>query len=271
MNLSPVLRKSSRTLRTFAAKYFPEILAGVGISGFLSSIVSTISATSKAKDKIREETEKKGEPLTKKEIFKHTWKYYIPTAVLAGGGAACIVGADTIHYKRNIALATLCTVADTTLADYKEEVGKVLGPKKMEEVEGNVDAKKVERNPPTDSCIMNTGLGNTLMYEPISNYYFRCSIPSVESALVKADSMRNSGEKVRLNDIFYMLNLPECTVGDYVGFPEPDEYNSSIPSTYIYDSLRKSATMTPSGEPCIQVVLGAVFMEDSVTFGSKLL
>ena len=262
MNIKPILRSSGKTVKSFMTKFCPEILTGFGITGFLGATINAISATSKAKNKIREEEEKKGEPLTKKEIAKLVWKYYIPTTILCMTSTACVVGASTINYKRNLALATMCTVADTTLNDYKEEVGKVLGPKKMEQVEGAADAKKIERNPPDESCVYNTGRGNTLMYEPFSNYYFRSSLPDVESALVKADSFRNSGDDVSMSDIYELMGLPRSAVGDMIGYAASDEFGYTGSNSLIYDSYHKSACLTPGQEPCIQIVLKPKLLED---------
>ena len=256
-----LLRGSKNALRNTMKKYCPEILMGVGVTSLFSSTVHGVFASYKVKELWDAKEKEKGEPLTRKEKFLIAWKHYIITAILSIGGAACVISADTIHYRRNAALATLCTVAETTLTDYKEEASKLLGPQKIKELEGAADAKKIEHNPPTEDCVISTGRGNTLMYEPISNYYFRSSISEVESVLVRADSMRNSGDDVLMNDIYYMLGLPNCVAGELTGFPAEDPLGHYLSETYIYETYRKEACLTPNGEPCVQIIINAKLMD----------
>lgn len=57
----------------------------------------------------------------------------------------CIVGASTVHVKRNAALATAYQLAANTLSDYKEKVIETIGEEREKEVQKKVDAKKVEK------------------------------------------------------------------------------------------------------------------------------
>ena len=89
------------------SKHSPDILLGVGIAGMVGTVVLAVAATPKAIKLIEKKKElDEVDNLTPMETVKTTWKCYIPAAVTCAASIACLIGASSVHLKRNAALAT---------------------------------------------------------------------------------------------------------------------------------------------------------------------
>lgn len=141
----PNVMKIFNTVKKAVEKKSPEILIAFGIAGMITTTVLAVKATPKAMEKIKEVEKNKKEEfdrdhgyseldtmfkLTKPEVVKATWKCYIPAAISGATSIACIVGANTVHSKRNAAIATAYKLSEKALTEYKEatieEVGKAI-------------------------------------------------------------------------------------------------------------------------------------------------
>lgn len=202
-----------------AVKYSPEILIGVGVAGYISSIFIAVAASKKADKEIeRKKKELKTDILTPKEKFKTTWKYYLPTVAMVVTSTGCIVASDSIHYKRNLALATACTLSETAFKEYREAVTETVPAKKSQEIMDNVAHRHVMDNPVNDDEIERTGLGDTLCYEPLSGRYFYSDIEKVKAAINQANKHLLNELYISLNDLYSELGLKYNDLGDYVGW-----------------------------------------------------
>ena len=127
--------KIFNTVKKAVEKKSPEILIAFGIAGMITTTVLAVKATPKAMEKIKEVEKNKKEEfdrdhgyseldtmfkLTKPEVVKATWKCYIPAAISGATSIACIVGANTVHSKRNAAIATAYKLSEKALTEYKE-------------------------------------------------------------------------------------------------------------------------------------------------------
>ena len=87
-------------------KHTPELMIGMGLTGMFSMTVLAVGATPKALRAIEQKKELEGkDKLTKVETVKVTWKYYLPAAITGATSAACIIGGNSVHLRRNAALA----------------------------------------------------------------------------------------------------------------------------------------------------------------------
>ena len=146
------MSKFIRGAKISISKHSPEILTGIGIAGMITTTFLAVRATPKAlelieekKDElnnkqVEERLDKNGDLRDYKEItklkfpdlFKATWKCYIPAAVTSVVSIACLVGASSVHIKRNAVLATAYQLSETALTEYKEKVIETIGEKKEE-------------------------------------------------------------------------------------------------------------------------------------------
>ena len=134
----------AKNARMFISKHSPEILVGVGIAGMVTTTILAVKATPKAL-KLLEEAERKNidkqlddgideadikNGLPPLEVIKVSWKPYIPAAITCATSIACIIGASSVHVRRNAALATAYKLSETALNEYKEKVIETIGEHK---------------------------------------------------------------------------------------------------------------------------------------------
>lgn len=246
-----------KSLHRSVRKYSPEILTGLGIAGMISSTVMAIKATPKAMKHIEEKKkEMNTEQLKPMEVVSTTWKCYIPSAVTILGSSACIIGASTVHTKRNAALATAYSFSESALKLYQEKVIETIGEKEEQKVRDAVAKERVERNPIVSKEVIITEKGNTLCMDSLSGRYFKSDIETIRKVINDINHNLYSDMYVSLNDYYYEIGLPGIKTGDSLGWNvdkgmiEP-EFSSqlaadgtpclvvdfSIPPTYGYDKM----------------------------------
>ena len=144
-------------------KHSPEILIGLGIASAITSTVLAVKATPKALLLIKKEEKIKARKynakydeldiaaeslsLSKPEMIKVTWKCYIPAAISGVASVAFLLGSNSVHVKRNAAIATAYKLSETALTDYKKEVIETIGEEKAKLIQDKVAQKHVDEHP----------------------------------------------------------------------------------------------------------------------------
>ncbi len=237
----------------WTSKHSPEILTGVGIAGMITTTVLAVKATPKALQLIeaekkrknaiphrKEETVNKLKPL---ETVKVAWKPYIPAAVTGVVSTACLIGASSIHLKRNAALATAYTLSQTALAEYREKVIETIGEKKEKAVREKVNEQRLESNPVSQNHVIVTGKGNTLCYEHLSGRYFKSDIEQIRKAVNDLNRTIVTDMYVSLNDFYDKFDLPHTEMGYELGW--------NIDSGLI--DVDFGSQIAEDGTPCIVI------------------
>lgn len=199
-------------------KYSPEILTGVGIAGMISSTVLAVRATPKALELLDDAKNEKGEDLSKKEVIATTWKCYIPSALTCTASVACLVGASSVNYKRNAALATAYKLSEEALTIYKEKVVETLGEKKEQAIQDKVAQEKIDRDPVTSKEVIIAGSGTTLCYDTISSRYFTSDMETIRKALNDVNKKLLAQDYVSLNEFYDEIDLDHTKIGDDIGW-----------------------------------------------------
>ena len=230
-------------LKNTFKKRTPEILTGIGIAGMVTTTVLAVKATPKAVmllNERKEELETEKLPVT--DVIKTTWKCYIPAAITCGAAIACLVGASSVNFKRNAALATAYKLSETALAEYRDAVVETIGEKKERDIRDKVAEKRVKKNPVTKSDVIVTGNGTTLCFDSISGRYFQSSMQKIESAKNKVNERMLCDNYVSLNDLYDELGM-ECTkIGEDLGW--------NIFGDGLLD-ISFSSQLTDDGTPCL--------------------
>lgn len=262
MNKSDVT-KFFKGVQTVLTKHSPEILTGIGIAGMITTTVLAVKATPKAMALIEEEKDRQNDEryleakekghdeyaqvskLKPIETIKVAWKPYIPAAVTGVFSVACLVGASSVHAKRNAALATAYQISQTALSDYREKVVETIGEKKEHAIRDKVVEKKMEENPPSNTTVLITGGGNTLIYDSHSDRYFRSDIDKVKRAVNDLNYRMISGGEmyISLNEFYDEIGLKHTDTGDVLGW--------RIDKGQI--DVRYGTQLTENGEPCIVI------------------
>ena len=237
----------------WTSKHSPEILTGLGIAGMITTTVLAVKATPRALQLIEAEKERKNaiphreEDMVMKlkplETVKVAWKPYAPAVITGVVSTACLIGASSIHLKRNAALATAYTLSQAALADYREKVIETIGEKKEKAVREKVNEKKLENNPVGQNRVIITGKGDTLCYEHLSGRYFKSDIEKIRKAVNELNRTIVTDMYVSLNDFYDMFELPHTDMGYELGW--------NIDSGLI--DIDFGSQIAEDGTPCIVV------------------
>lgn len=209
------LRRTGHTLNNNST----SILSAAAVGGVIATAVLTVKATKKVVrnlDEVSAPNELKGTP---RELVERYWKSYIPPAAAGLATIACIVGANQIGLRRQAAMLGAYTLADTAFREYKEEVIKLLGDKKEQQVHDNVAIKKMDDNPAGDNEIVLLGVEEQLCYDVLSGRYFRSDIETIRRAANDINAaILNQNMYESLNTFWAFLGLDPTTLGEEMGF-----------------------------------------------------
>lgn len=237
------LTAAAKSIKGVLERHAPEILTGIGVAGMVTSTVLAVKATPKAclliNDR-KDELEVEKLPVT--ELVKTTWKCYIPAVVTCGASIACLVGASSVNFKRNAALATAYKLSEAALSEYKDAVIETIGEKKEQSVRDKVAEERLKKNPISKSEVIVTGNGTTLCYDPVGNSYFKSSIQQIESAKNKLNARMLSENYVSLNDFYDELGIGPTKLGDDLGW---DIYKDGL------IDIAFSSRLAEDGTPCL--------------------
>lgn len=232
-------------MKTNVAKHSPEILTGFGIIGLGTTVVLAVRATPKALKMIEEKKEEEGvDELTPIETVKAAWKPYIPAAVSCVTTAACFIGANSVHVKRNTALAAAYKLSETALLEYRDQVVETVGEKKEQTIRDKVKQKQIDTIVTDETDVIYTGYGNSLCLDPLSKRLFKCDIEHirrVENSINK-QLIHDICGSASLNEFYDELGLERTDVGDILGWSTDHMINLDI-----------KPGITQKGEPCLVI------------------
>ena len=231
-----------KTIRSGLAKHSPAILTALGITGMIGTTVLAVKATPKALDLIenkKEELDK--DKLTVVETVKATWKCYVPAVITCATSAACLIGASSVHTKRNAALATAYKLSESALIEYRDKVVETIGEKKEQSVRDAIAKDHVEKNPVTNNEVVITDRGYTLCYDELSGRYFYSDIEKIKKAANELNRQMLNDMYVSLNELYYELGLEGTKLGEQMGW--------NVDRGLI--DLKFSATVSADDRPCI--------------------
>lgn len=240
----PNLSRISNSLKTIMKKHSPEILTGIGIAGMVTTTVLAVKATPKALILIQEKKEQEEkERLTPVETVRTTWICYVPSAVICLMSIACLVGASTVHVKRNAALATAYALSESALKEYRGKVIETIGEKKEQTVRDAIAKDRIDKNPPVNQEVIITEKGNTLCYDVISGRYFRSDIEKLKQSVNELNRQMLNDGYISLNDFYYEIGLNSTKIGYDLGWV--------IDKGLI--ELNYSSQLSEDGTPCLVI------------------
>ena len=237
-NISKIINEIQKAV----TKHSPEILTGLGIAGMITTTVLAVKATPKALDLINDrKDELETEKLPPTEVVKTAWKCYIPAAVTCATSTACLIGASSVHLKRNAALATAYKLSESAINEYKDAVIDKIGEKKEQTIRDKVAEERMKKNPVSSSEVFITEKGNTLCYDTISGRYFKSDIDRIKRAENAINKQLLDEMYVSLNDLYDELDLDHTKLGDELGWKIDD----GLVELYF------SSQLADDGTPCV--------------------
>lgn len=268
----PNISKLVGCCKTALIKHSPEILMGVGIGGMITTVGLAVKATPKALTIMDEEiqyrivTNKQDDNenieglikvadnpnesekyqfghyrLPYKDAIKVTWRCYISTAVTGVLSIACLIGASSVHLRRNTALAAAYTLSESALKEYKSKVIETIGEKKEKSIRESIAKDRLEQDPVSNKEIVITKKGDTLCYDIHSGRYFKSDIEKIKKTINELNRMMITDGYVSLNELYYELGLAETKLGNDLGW--------NIKNGLI--DVNFSSHLASDGTPCL--------------------
>lgn len=168
-------------------KNLPVIFMGLNILSTGIAVGSGVYATIKAVRKIDEKTLESERKLTKLEIFKAVWPYYIPTAISTASAFGCALASNHESQKRILALSTALDLTTTSYQAYKDRAKKILGEKEGERLEKEIVKERMKEiepsSVPLDLSYQNGGL--MPCHDLVTGKWFYSSDEMISQAVIK--------------------------------------------------------------------------------------
>lgn len=208
-------------------KQSPIILAGIGISGVVTTSVLAARGSIRANELIREAEFKKGEEtgdcvLTTREKLQAGWKPYAPAIISGTLTVAAIVASTTISQKRQTALAGLYALSETALKEYQDKIEATYGPKEVQKIRDEINGDRVKNAsvPPWDDSVLPQG--TVQCFDKLTGRKFSCSAERLKRAENDLNAAILGGDMcASLNELYSLIDSPElpcCTLGEEVGW-----------------------------------------------------
>lgn len=252
--------KLCKDAKVMVSKRSPEILTGLGIAGMITTTVLAVKATPKAMKLLEEakkdifdnldpedipgnNTDYTDISLKPIEMVKVAWKPYIPAAITGVASITCIIGASSVHAKRNAAIAAAYNLSQTALTEYKDKVVETIGEKKEQAIKDKIAKDKIKKDPVSKSEVIVTGKGNTLCYDAFNSRYFYSDIDQIKRAINELNRIMLNQMYVSLNDFYDELNLKHSGNGDELGWKLDDGFVE----------VDFSSQLSDDGRPCLVI------------------
>ena len=239
-----MVKKIFSAVSKFARKNKPQILTGMGLSGFISFGVFVGIETVKAVRLVDErKKELNVEKLPPKELLKTAAPCYIPAVISAGLSSACILGAGVENTRRTAAIATAYSISEKAFSEYKKEVVAKVGEKKEQEIAESIDQRRINHQASPSSDVLMIGDGEVLCFDTVTGRYFKSTKNDIERARNYINSTLIDENTATLNLFFSELDIPTVKVGEDIGWDIEREKLD----------IRYSSQITPEGKPCLVI------------------
>jgi len=228
------------SIKSTILQHLPLILTGLGTMGVIATAYSAICDHKNARNWYDYEFE--GDvPENRLQMAKLTWKFYIRTYVIAGLTITCIVGANHIGTKRQLAIASLYSLTDLAFKEYRQKNVETIGQRKEKGVYEEALGKRINSRPVGSSEIILTGKGEALFYDSISGRYFKSNIEHIRRTVNTLNTQIINQSFVALDELYYEIGLKPTKISNDVGW--------NLDTGLI--ELSFGTCLTDSGEACI--------------------
>ena len=237
MNLG-LIGNTMRKVIQIGVKNSPAILTGIAACGVVATAASTAKAVVESRDYITahdmdeelkvERYEHNGTDYdhyvyyrqrTFVEKAKLTWRIWITPVFIGGTTIACILGANHISTKRNVALAAAYSMSEEAAREFRDKVANTIGEKKVNKIDNEIMQDHVSANPTIEDNVTYTNLGEQLMYDKFSGRYFRGGQLEVEKRMLMLDKkMARTWSDGLVNDLYELIGLAPIPLGENYGW-----------------------------------------------------
>lgn len=204
----------------------PELLTGIGLTSLAGAAVYCVFADEpklvldQARRDIEQQEGEDNVELTKWESAKALMLAYWPAVAMFVVGAGCVIASDCIDDKRQAALSAAYNMSNLALTTFKDKAVEKLGIDKVKEIQEEADVEVSKRVPaPTaEAMVYGNDTGKQLCFDSWSGRYFWSTLEEIRSTYNTLNEQLINENFVSMNEIFCYLGMPECDMGDDVGF-----------------------------------------------------
>jgi hypothetical protein len=204
----------------------------MAVAGVATTAVMAVKATPRA-IKIIENAEKGDILLTPQQKLALIAPCYIPAAMVGVGTMAAIIGANTVHLKRQAALISAYSLIENRFQDYQSKVSEAFGKNKEQKVRDELAQDQVDANPPSQSNVIVTGHGDHLFKDSLSNQYFETTYESVKRAENALNRKLLYEQSVSLNEFYDLLEIPHNDLGEELGWKNGEDVELHVSATVV--------------------------------------
>jgi hypothetical protein len=215
----------------------PAILAGVAISGTVTTAYLAAKGAYKASKRISTEEFIAERDFTNREKFEETWDLYVPAVASGVVTIGCIAMSLRVNSKRTAAAYALAAISERTLDEYKEKVIEVIGEKKEQKIRDEVAQDRVSKNPP--GVILESTSG-VLCCELFTGRYFNSSMEALRKAQNDINARVVQDLYVSVDEFYYIVGLQGTSNSGNMGW-----------DSHRLMELEFTTVLTPDGKPCL--------------------
>lgn len=215
------LQKSRSILIKYFKDHRAQIAMGAGIGLMAGATVTAVPATIKAVRAVDAEKQRLGvDKLPKSDIFKISWKHYVPTFILEVAGFGSVLLSGKFNADDIAAAVTACKLAQKSHEEYRETVEETQGSKQEDVIFSEVARKTAEPVPEgiTKETSLFPGKGTQLCYDYYTKRYFWGSPDIIKDAKDLLNDRIYSEMFVSANDFYSYLDLEPIVGYDSIGF-----------------------------------------------------
>lgn len=198
----------------FCKRHATKILCGLAIG----TEAAAIYCTAKEAPIVKERLEELGPDATNWQKIKTAGKIYLPAAGFMLVSMGSIIGGTVIGDHRLQVADGLLSLSNATIAGYQKKLVDAVGKEKAQEVEDQVAQQLMHENPPEVSNVISTGMGDQLIFDPLSGRYFTHDLNKVIAAANKINKRIICEIWVPVNEWYAELGLDEVGLGNTSGW-----------------------------------------------------
>jgi hypothetical protein len=258
MKLPQVITSAGNKIVRTASKNSPTILAGVAIAGVVATAVMMVKSTLKAKEvledhedqiamleekfendpSIEEDTQKEMRKQVTINTAKKLAPIYAPAIITMGMTIACVVGCNSVHIRRQAALAAAYNISESTLRNYETKAKELIGAKKADQVKDESNIERIKSIVSGSPAVIETGKWSELFIDNQTGQLFRSNMEYVRHCVTDIDNRLTDmgGDTfVPLNDLLMAWGCYACDLGKDFGFNVESRMQNHLT---IFDQLR---------------------------------
>jgi len=234
------VRALARTIAKDLSRHSPAILTGMGVAGFVTTIVMTAKASPDAMDihndevAIRKRADRDYENKTiseeerdryKKESYLEEAKSLaplcLPPLIVGTASITCFLLSGKVRSDRHAALLAAYSMSTETLARYQDKVIEKFGEESHRDILNDATVEMARDNVP-DGYIAETEvipMNKVRVYDTVTGRYFYSNKEAIYEAESEINQMLIDQVIVKHQEFYYLLGLEESySLGESMGW-----------------------------------------------------